>query len=71
MIGKLRKDSMYFDTQNGATKKIFKLTLPHEVVYTMKWDAVEVGTLKKYEESDKISDKLLMLAMIAKKVENE
>lgn len=62
---------MYFDTQNGATKKIFKVTFPHEVVYQMTWDLGETGKLKEYEESDKISDKLLMLAMIAKKVEDE
>lgn len=71
MVDKLRHDSMYFTTQNGATKKIFKVTFPHEVVYGMEWNMTEVETLKKYEDSKKISDKLLMLAMIAKKVENE
>lgn len=62
---------MYFTSDAGPTKKIFKLTLPHEIVYSMKWDLGEVGKLKEYEVSDKISDKLLMLAMIAKKVEDE
>lgn len=70
-MDKLRKDSMYFTSESGLTKKIFKVTIPHNVIYSMKWNPVEVGDLKKYEESQKISDKLLMLAMIAKKVEDE
>lgn len=70
MKDKLRKDSMYFDTQNGETKKIFTIKFPHELIYSLKWDLGQVEKLKKYEESENISDKLLMLSMIAEKVES-
>lgn len=62
--------SMYFETHSTDTKKIFTVKFPYDVIFSLRWDEDEQRLLQDYEKSQKVSDKLTMLAMIAKKIED-
>jgi hypothetical protein len=60
---------MYFDTKATDNKKIFTIKFPIDALLSMRWDEKQLKKLNKYDKSSKVSDKLLMLAMIAVKLE--
>lgn len=60
---------MYFDSKATDTKKIFTIKFPYEVIFSLKWPKEDMDLLNIYENSDLISEKLTMLAMIAHKIE--
>lgn len=61
---------MYFETRATDTKKIFTIKFPYDVIFSLRWDEDEQKKLQDYEKSERVSDKLSMLAMIAKKIED-
>lgn len=68
-MGSIHNSSMYFESKATDTKKIFKITFPHDVIFSLRWPEEDIELLKQYESSDKVSDRLQQLVMIAKKIE--
>lgn len=62
---------LYFESVTTNTKKHFKVSFPFDAYLALNWDEDELEALHKYEESEFISDKLLMLALIASKIESK
>lgn len=70
-MDKVQNNSMYFETTSTTTKKHFKVSFPIDVILTMRWDKEEIEQLTKYDKSELVSDKLKMMAMYAKKLEDK
>lgn len=64
-------EGLYFETTTSSTKKHFKVSFPFDAYLALRWDDKELKKLRKYEESEYICDKLLMLALIAEKIERK
>lgn len=71
MLNKFNNEGLYFESTSGANKKHFKVSFPIHAYLGLKWDSDELEALHKYEASEYISDKLLMLALIASKLESK
>lgn len=67
----LHNEGLYFESVSTSTKKHFKVSFPYDAYLGLNWDEEELKAMKTYEESDYISDKLLMLALIASKIETK
>lgn len=68
---KFHNEGLYFESVTGASKKHFKVSFPFDAYLSLKWDEEELKALRAFEDSEFISDKLLMLAMIAAKLESK
>lgn len=60
---------MFFKSKSTDTKKIYTISFPYDVIFSLKWPEEDVLLLEQYESSDKVSDRLKQLAMIAEKIE--
>lgn len=68
-MDKFDNASMYFETKSTATKKLFKISFPLDVLFSLEWDKKDLKRLRELDKSETISGQLEMLTMIAKKVE--
>ena len=68
-MANFHNSGLYFESVSTDTKKHFKVSFPYDIYFSLKWDEDELEALQAYEKSDNISDKLLMLALIASKIE--
>jgi hypothetical protein len=68
-MNKFYDSSMHFETKATSTKKVFTIKFPIDLLLSLKWDEEELKVLQELDDSTKVSDKLIMLSMIAKQQE--
>lgn len=64
-----QNDGLTFQSETTNRGKTFKISFPIDAYLGLNWDKDELEKLHKYEASEYISDKLLMLALIGAKLE--
>lgn len=68
-VPKFHNSGLYFESVTANEKKHFKISFPIDIYLSLNWAEEEREALMEYDKSEFISDKLLMLALIASKIE--